>query len=183
MPTTKPEPKVMEDVAKPGKTTPDATSKPIIVGHKPLLKDPMVTAEEPAVETTPVPKAAPLTVRPDKVITPPSEAQKPEAVPEKTANEAPASDEAAVLEAVAEQAESGKKAPGPSEADKKQQEEIIKLIADKTYFAPIAQTSRRRKNQVASLLGLLLVVLVGGIFAVDANLVDIGVELPFDLIK
>lgn len=34
--------KVM-DVAKPGKTAPDASSRPLIVGHQPMVKDPMMS--------------------------------------------------------------------------------------------------------------------------------------------
>lgn len=37
--------KVM-DVAKPGKSAPSSTSKPVIVGHKPMIQDPMVMPSE-----------------------------------------------------------------------------------------------------------------------------------------
>ena len=34
------------DITKPGKTAPDATGRPVIVGHKPVLQqDPMVSGE------------------------------------------------------------------------------------------------------------------------------------------
>ena len=36
------------DVSRPHKTAPDATSKPIIVGHHPVMNDPMVTMDRPA---------------------------------------------------------------------------------------------------------------------------------------
>jgi len=45
------EKKVM-DVAKPGKSAPSSTSKPVIVGHKPMIQDPMVTPSESGEETT-----------------------------------------------------------------------------------------------------------------------------------
>lgn len=32
------------DVAKPGKSAPDASSRPIIIGHKPMIQDPMMSA-------------------------------------------------------------------------------------------------------------------------------------------
>jgi hypothetical protein len=35
------------DVSKPHKRTPDATSKPVIVGHHPIMNDPMVTMDRP----------------------------------------------------------------------------------------------------------------------------------------
>lgn len=46
--TKKTTPRVM-DVSKPGKSAPAATSKPVIVGHKPLVQDPMVNEKKPTV--------------------------------------------------------------------------------------------------------------------------------------
>ncbi len=40
------EPKKYFDVAKPGKTMPDATSRPAIVGHRTILKDPMMASSD-----------------------------------------------------------------------------------------------------------------------------------------
>lgn len=40
------EPKKVFDVTRPGKMAASATSRPVIVGHKPLVKDPMVAEEE-----------------------------------------------------------------------------------------------------------------------------------------
>lgn len=189
MASSKDSEKQMMDVAKPGKTTPDATSKPIIVGHKPMMKDPMVTPEEPTDKPKPA-EEKPQTVRPSKVITPPTPAPDAPDTQVKKTEEQPAdaatptvSDDAAVLEAVAEQAESNKKNGGVSEEEKKHQAEIAKLIADKTYFVPVSQTSRKRKSQLTTVLSLLLLVIVGGVLAIDAGMVDVGISLPFDLIK
>jgi hypothetical protein len=43
--TTKKDDKVM-DVAKPGTSAPDATARPVIVGHRAILQDPMVTSTQ-----------------------------------------------------------------------------------------------------------------------------------------
>src|SRR5688500_10351004 len=43
--TAKKQPQVM-DVSKPGKTAPSASSRPIIVGHKPVVQDSMVNEEK-----------------------------------------------------------------------------------------------------------------------------------------
>lgn len=64
--TTKKDDKVM-DVSKPGASTPDASSRPVIVGHRTLLQDPMVKSaekeegkEEPAIVSTTAPTIKPL---------------------------------------------------------------------------------------------------------------------------
>ncbi|HSX43808.1 MAG TPA: hypothetical protein VLE69_00705 [Candidatus Saccharimonadales bacterium] len=44
--TTKKDDKVM-DVSKPGSSAPDASSRPVIVGHRTLLQDPMMKSAEP----------------------------------------------------------------------------------------------------------------------------------------
>lgn len=59
--TTKKDDKVM-DVAKPGTSAPDASARPVIVGHRTLLQDPMVTpaqTDEAAPEDKVVSKTAP----------------------------------------------------------------------------------------------------------------------------
>ncbi len=62
----KPAAKKVFDIAKPGAVPPPSTSKPVIVGHRPLVQDPMLnqleasSKEEPAV--TDVPSAPPVEV-------------------------------------------------------------------------------------------------------------------------
>jgi hypothetical protein len=50
-PKSKPKPKnakpTVMDVSKPGKSTPSASSRPVIVGHRPIMKDPMVNQTSP----------------------------------------------------------------------------------------------------------------------------------------
>lgn len=66
--------KIMVDVAKPGKTAPDTSTRPLIVGHKPLVKDPMVSSgevESPA-ETPDAPRLS--ASRSSKIVAPITEA-------------------------------------------------------------------------------------------------------------
>lgn len=62
---------------------------------------------------------------------------------------------------------------------------IEDLIAKKTYFVPIGQHSGAGGSGNAVLTGILLglIVLAGIVYVLDAGIVDIGYELPFDLIK
>lgn len=72
------------DITKPGHSSPDATSKPIIVGHRPTMNDPMVTDSRDSaggyIETTPTQitvkdeaRDQPLETRAEKPITPDSD--------------------------------------------------------------------------------------------------------------
>ena len=229
--------KVM-DVAKPGKTAPSATSKPIIVGHKSMMKqDPMMSekpakssddgdkiavnrgtkvvapltlkvvdtseeklatapvlketsAEEPAIQSAAapaepeeVPGAAEVPATPE-VETPetPEEELAPaaseEAEPEST------SDEASEVDAVAEQVGSGKKKDSQeTEEEKQKRENVEKLIADKKYFVPTGQVTRKRRTRWTIFLLIVLIAAAGFIFAVDAEVIDVGVDLPFDIVK
>src|SRR5688572_11245924 len=63
------------DVSKPGKSAPDSSSRPIIVGHKPMIADPMVNPEKDESENTEpeTVKVKKLTVVGEKVLLPPSQ--------------------------------------------------------------------------------------------------------------
>lgn len=243
--------KVM-DVSKPGKSTPAATSKPVIVGHK-IMKDPMVsknsteTDEKPEASSAPLPrkvikpititedgelKQSPKTKQPELTVgdamaavvkqpeeipasaeepevpapqepakpevTPPIQESAEESSPEtppaaeketpteepKPAEEESLGSETAVVDAVADQAVGKKKqAPEESEEEKQKRENIEKLIADKKYFVPTGQVTKKRHTQWAIIVLLLLVVALAVVAALDAEVLDIGVKLPFDLIK
>lgn len=58
------------DVAKPGKTPASSTSRPVIVGHGPMLKDPMVNEEEKEDSRQTAPKISGGTIG-EKVVEPP----------------------------------------------------------------------------------------------------------------
>lgn len=198
------------DVAKPGKTSPDASSRPVIVTHKPMIKDPMMKDE--AAET---PQAQPVKVNNrSKVIAPPSKTDasaqpvEPEAAEAKPAEEEvtpetsatdttqnetadtsadeqkAAEKDAAIVDAVAEQADKDKQQSNElTEEEKQRQAELDKLIADKKYFVPIGQVTKRKNNRRTLMILLVLALLLVGLYlAVDAEVVDIGISVPFELI-
>lgn len=216
--------KQVMDVSKPGKTAAEASSRPVIVGHKPLVQDPMVTAEESKEETT---DAIPETNSPaasKKIIAPLSDADKeidepndPDAVSDEPAaaddgNEAleqdeaaeePAADEAettedaeaetpppetestdsVVVDAVIDQVGDKKQDELEAEEERKRQESISKLVAEKKYFVPIGKAHRKSGRASLIITLFLLAVLIGVLVAIDAELLDAGFSLPFDLIK
>ncbi len=183
------------DVTKPGKSKPDSTTRPVIVGHKPLMKqDPMVNSEKDDNKDVALGETSKV-VHTAKVLEPPKptkEATKeeiapPEAVPEAEVSktkDSPVSDESAIVDAVAEQASSKKKKDGDqTEEDKKKKEELEKLIEEKKYFIPIKVASRKRNARSAVVLLVLLVLVAGAYLVADAGLINIGINPPLDLIK
>lgn len=58
------------------------------------------------------------------------------------------------------------------------QAEIEKLIENKHFFVPINAAQKRRSRRAIIVLGLMLIVVVGVLVALDAEVIDIGVE-PF----
>ncbi len=204
--------KQVMDVSKPGKTPADASARPIIVGHKPQVQDPMVNTAEDTNPEVSAPSEEPSTTSPatsKKVIAPLSELEKPneDEATESTdstepdasitdtpkeepdeQNDAPTetdeeSSDAAVVDAVAEQVGAKKKEDAESEEEKKRLAELEKLIAEKKYFVPIGK-AHRKSNRITLFVTLfLLLVLVGLLVAIDAGLLDTGFDLPFDIIQ
>lgn len=184
------------DVAKPGKTAPDTTARPVIITHRPMVQDPMVKSEEKADEPTDTKADSSKTKvatgsHGDKVIQPVSMSPDAEtAEPEDKADEetpspdAEASSEAAVVDAVVQQTEAtGKKNGELTEEDKAKEEHLQKLIADKTYFVSVGQVARRRNRRASVVVILLIVVLAaGGYLALDAGVIHSTIKLPVDLI-
>lgn len=210
------ESKQVMDVSKPGKSAADATSRPVIVGHRPMVQDPMVnTAEESNPEIEKEEPAPTVTPTGKKVIAPISEPEKPaeekpeeekiEQAPEnpvepveadvsaepetketedtKASTETESSDNA-VVDAVADQVGANKKKEEQlSEEEKKKQEALDKLVAEKKYFVPIGKAHHKSRKSAPLVLLVLLLLVAGGLAAVDAGVLDIGVDLPFDIIK
>lgn len=185
--------KQVMDVAKPGKTPAEATARPIIVGHKPEVQDPMVTSAEdknPEVEAT-TPAEPTLNPTGKKVIAPlttetpepepeekkPDEAKEPETQPETEP------DEPKLLPDEDKTAE-GDEGIKNEEQDvlKKQQERIDTLVAQKKYFVPIGSVRRRKSRMTALLVLFIIVGLLGiAVIAIDAEIVDVGFTLPFKI--
>jgi hypothetical protein len=209
---SKPNDKKTMDVSKPGKATPDASSRPVIVTHKPMIQDPMVKSSDTPTdlpEKDDTPTSEKLTKTSNKVIQPlttdednSKEAKSEESKPEDTqtkpdesvadevkpdedkVEETPTSDAAAEVDAVVDQAITDKKKDELSEEEKRKREELQKLIKSKKYFVPIGQVTKRRKSRHTLLMLIGLALLLVGIYALmDAEIIRVGFDVPFDFIK
>ena len=128
-------------------------------------------AEEPKSDPEPVP-----TPSPDPASSP-TETEPPK--PEETETSETASVDAVVAE-VGDKKESAKKA----EEQAKRDQEVQALIDSKKYVVPIGHESvAEKKNTVAIILFILVILVLGAYAAIDAELVDVGLKLPYDLIK
>lgn len=199
------------DVAKPGNSPPSSSARPIIIGHKPLQQDPMVTASMRATKLLEPPGAPQVSdeEKPSGInrfpsatankIMPPSSvkiepisedqnAEETKAPVEKTLepedNGQTVSSDSAAIEAIAVQAEAKRKSERASEATKVKNETLEKVIAEKKYFVPIGE-KRRRRRSIGLLVTLLAlaVLLVGAYLLADAKVIKTNVTLPYDFIK
>lgn len=111
--SSKPNSKKFFDVAKPGKTMPSSSSRPAIVGHRTLLKDPMMTEEMTNEETNNTDEKAPVSTSVPK-LQPLTDAEKETA----QSTETPDSSEKAKPEPEPQKADIKKTAPETSKSDK-----------------------------------------------------------------
>jgi hypothetical protein len=192
----------MDGVARPGKTPVDSTSRPVIVGHKPLLKqDPMVASSEDleiSSKAKEEPKSAPSSS--GHTIEPLPESKTEEEVPqekevqdgaaskeseaEDKSDDTPAESSNAAVDALAGEVSAKREAEKASDEDVKKQLGLEAVIASHKYFVPIGEVSKKRAmNRI--LLGLIVLVLLAGTaadLAIDAGLIDIGVESLTDIL-
>lgn len=93
-------------------------------------------------------------------------------------------DEGGIVNEMAEQAADSKKQKQEEKELEVRSKHVEELIEAKTYNVPIGQLSRKRNIRLV--IALLLLLIVGGFvalnFAVDAGMVDIGVEPLTDVI-
>jgi len=77
--------------------------------------------------------------------------------------------------------EEQKKAEKETKEDIERQEAIAKLIADKTYFAPIgvSRHKRSKRNIVLPIIVTLVVIFVVGFLLIDSGIIKTSVDLPF----
>lgn len=179
------------DVAKPGKSAPSASSKPIIVTNHPLLPDPMIVEDKPT-ESTDEPK--------DSASVPPSVSRlkiepisKPEDIKpskDEKADEVAKEDETTEDSADGVDSRDKLKDPTADEQDiiaskaAERQANLDKIALAKTYYLPINQVVRRRSKHVA-IAGVVLIIILGVAWAdvaIDAGLVTVpGVKAPTHL--
>jgi hypothetical protein len=188
----------MDDVARPGKTPANPTSRPVIVGHRPMLhQDPMVSktdeSEESSVEDTGPKKKSGFgtnTIQPSEEAKEEArDAKEKEEIEEKVDDEKVNQDDqlsgssSAAVDALAGEVNAKREAEKASEAELKKQAELEEVIQSHKYFVPIGEVSKRRMNFI--ILGLLvfaLLVVVAVNFAIDADLLDIGLQPLTDLL-
>ncbi len=188
--------KTVFDVSKPGSTPPDASSKPIIVTHKPMMKDPMVNGEkelsemDAAVNTEGIKAPSEKSEGSSKVIAPLTDTKNDEEIKtEDPVNEnLPANDkeektqEEAVIDAVISKSEDKKKKHIAEEQQIAKREKIKKLVESKKYFVKVRPAkAKRNKRTLLTILLLMAISFVGVGLAADAELIDLNV--PFDFIK
>ena len=187
----------MDDVARPGKTPADPTSRPIIVGHRPMLhQDPMVSnsddADEPSVDET-VPKKksgfGTNTIQPsEEAAEEARDTKEKEAAEEKIEEDKTDSDDqfgssSAAVDALAGEVSAKREAEKASEAELKKQAELEGIIESRKYFVPVGEVSKRRMNLI--ILGVLIFLILAVVainFAIDADLLDIGLQPLTDLL-
>jgi hypothetical protein len=192
------------DVAKPGSSKPETGSKPMVVGHKnqldPTLKGP-VESESASTE--------PMAARTEKKLTPMADSksektsqvadEKKEAViasDEKIETPAASTEEPAV-EPIAEttpavDAEPERAAPEETPEQKQKAEDDLEIarseklqemIKNKTYNAPIREASMSsvqtffKTFTVVAVVGIIILIVL-----IDAEILDLGVNLPFNFL-
>lgn len=200
------------DISKPGKSQPAATSKPVIVGHKSMVEDPMVVAANKPEATTPAPVAVEPEDKPAgspvveekgsideashtaKVVTPPSDAapaaegdnEKPGETEAKPPEEKLA--EEAVADSVPDEKDDNKEVkPADSketEAEKAKAAAIQELIENKKYAVKIGEVQRKRHSHwTLAILVLLLVAIFTAYLLIDAGIIKTNIKLPYHIFK
>lgn len=176
------------DVAKPGSGKVDIGSKPMIIGHKSLAEDPMVKEAKKETEPTEdseekeVEKVTPPSVT-KKVITPLSE-QKGDPQPEEQEAVTKKLEADASSDPITEDIEDVKEEKVDPEVEKNERNEKLQsMVQSKKYFVTIHnQSSSQLKVFILTFIGALIIGLIGVALLIDAEILDINIELPFDLL-
>lgn len=232
------------DVSKPGKTPPNASSRPAIVGHRTIVKDPMLNLPIEVSDGEPKAEAAHTTLTKIKLIPPSEIAKQADAKAAKAADETvePAPEKAkddpvpapepvtedkkeagpepdaenkskiVVTDTIEEEKpgiQDEKKTDSPDMsgsdgneddpkvtpdvqaenqklADKRLKEEIAKkeaiekLVADKTYYAPIGEKKHRRsrRHAITTVLVILLLLAALGDLMIDSGTIKTSIKPP-----
>lgn len=196
------------DVQDPGKSKPETGSKPMVVGHKFLAADPDVKLTDPddqekvdkndnnKIETTkkkivlePISdniktdeeKSTPEAAKPNEVNEETEQKQQiTETSPDQkqgheinTSSDTKTSDEQDVAKEKAEE----------SHAKEEKEERLKEIIKSKEYYVPIKRQGR--SSTITFLMTFVFVCLLGVVVLaalIDAEILDLGVDLPFDLL-
>jgi hypothetical protein len=188
------------DVAKPGSSKPDTGSKPMVVGHK-IMKDPTLTDSENEPTKELASQANKITLSPishdnettrtnlDKSIVideeNPAEGSASESIATNDPVVTPTTDTSLVSpEEESQPVQSAEQRQEVADIEQVEQEENLqRIIKEKTYFVPIEEASYSAFKTfvktfiVAGVVGLLIVFVL-----IDAEIINLGIELPFDFL-
>src|SRR5690606_17731968 len=106
--------------------------------------------------------------------------------PKEDGEEHPETSTSGAIDALAGEASAKRQSQKQKEAEEKKNQAVQELIKSGKYHLPIHDAVYRRTNAFTLFINLLLVVLLllsGIVLAQDAGYIDIGLVLPFDLIK
>lgn len=189
MPTNKKQPKNV-DVAKPGNVAADATARPIIVGHGSALnQDPMMATQPGAAKNDE--KKEPMSHKTAAISQVKNNAQEASAEDsgavsseETSLDNQPESSDKATVEAVADEVSTKKQHEQEDQETQARTQALQELIESKKYFVPIGEAQKRRSMLRLWWAIFLLLVLgvVGANFAIDGELLDIGIKPLTDLL-
>ncbi len=189
------------DVVKPGSSVPDTGSKPMVVGHK-MMKDPTLKDDNESSDlesnNEPIAQTESKTIQPLEQSEKISEDEVDKSLDadlsdEQTTNEAPTIDEPkaeevkidSTTESEPEKSEETKenKEKATIELSADREENLQKMINEKTYNVPIKEASVSTTKTfiktfvMVVLLGILLIAIL-----IDAEVIDLGISLPFDIL-
>lgn len=190
--------KQIMDVARPGTSAPSATSKPVLVSNRPMLKDPTLTKETEQASDVPDkensshgPEKGQMVVKPlepteDKSIVTKDDEKSAEPVTEPTADATPsqpvATDDTIETRDSLETEEESPAQQTDAEADAaakalaKHDADIEKLVESKRYYLPINAVNDQKTKRfiiMGAVLSLILIVVWLDI-ALDAGLIKLS---------
>jgi len=199
------------DVAKPGSSKPTTGTKPMVIGHKSLAQDPSINVK--ASENPPVePKTTDDNIVDSKVSAPPSQKkrvivplsdttsntednkadteQKPSSSSE-VAEIKSSTPDSTNLQSVDETTSVIDKKDAPKDKEKdagdiqlEREEHLQELIKSKKYAVNIKEKrSFGLKTFILTILGITILGAIVVVLLIDADIIDLGIKLPFDLIK
>jgi|SRR5579862_264275 len=175
------EPRVF-DVSKPNRISPSATSKPVIVGHHPIMNDPMVrTASQFSAQDNPAPTHIPVSENSDPVNDPAYSGP-----PAVYGNEADSPDQAPPDETGHSQSvgDGPFTAAEPSAAPQSEFTPPLSVEAPEPHIEGLHFTPAKHKRPwLKFTILILLVLLVGAYLAIDSGLIKTSFKLPFHIFK
>jgi hypothetical protein len=194
--------KHIPDVEKPGKSAPAATSKPVLVSNRPILKDPMVVEKAdgedgqaeaeshgkkdlshgnpPVIQPSDEPKPDDKPSEPSAVSSEPPKTDEPE-TPNKSPEDEPASPKVAEPEPAGSDqtkptTDAEKKLAAEAAKRAEHEAEIQRLVDEGHYILPINTTEKRKAKRFMALGVVLAVLLVLAWLdiALDARIISLG---------